>query len=328
MQISGLSVPVTELHRHLDVCTRVSTLHELARAQGIGRAQVDLAEFTRRALITQPMSDLGTVLAQFQIFQRVLQTPCILKRVAFEACEDLYREGVRYAELRFSPSFVAEDSSLKYWEILEGFEAGIAQAKAIYPDLQTGLICIASRDYGTDSVAQTVEFFLQNDHRLVGLDLAGDETAWPNEKFEAAFTPARKKGANITVHAGESTDARAVWIAIERLGAKRIGHGVRSIDDPSLVRYLAQNQICLEQCPTSNWLTRCTPQLKEHPLPQLLRAGVPVCINTDDPGIFALSLPGEVEVARKQMGLTDGEIRQCFEHAWAHRFGQSISSSG
>ena len=320
MQIVGLTTPITELHRHLDVCTRVETLHELALAQEIPMASCPLDEFKRRALISRPMSDLGTVLAQFQIFQRVLRTHEILERVAFEAVEDCYREGIRYVELRFSPSFVAENSGMAFDEVLVGFEAGVQKARVRYPDIQVGLICIASRDYGIDSVAETVEFFLKHDHRLIGLDLAGDETRWPNSLFESAFRPAVKVGANITLHAGESTDAQEVWIAIERLGAKRIGHGVRSIQDPSLVRYLAQQKICLEICPTSNWLTHCTPNLSEHPLPFLLRAGVPVCINTDDPGIFALTLQGEVEVARTQMGVSEAEIRQCFENAWAARF--------
>jgi adenosine deaminase len=320
MRIQGLQVPIAELHRHLDVCTRPSTLHELARNQGIPTAAVDLDSFRRKALITEPMSDLGTVLSQFRIFQLVLRTPEILARVAFEAAEDCYREGIRYAELRFSPSFVAEHSKLPYWEILEGFEAGVRKARSLYPDLELGLICIASRDYGIDSVAETVEFFLKNDDRFVGIDLAGDETAWPNAKFEEAFKPAVRKGSNITIHAGESTDSQEVWIAIERLGARRIGHGVRSIQDPSLVRFLSQQKICLEICPTSNWLTQCTPQLENHPIAPLLRAGVPVCINTDDPGIFALTLPGEVQVAQQKIGLSEQEIRLCFEHAWQSRF--------
>lgn len=325
MSIPGLKVPITELHRHLDVCTRVSTLFELAQAQGIPLARGDLDAFRQRALIVEPMSDLGTVLAQFGVFQQVLRTPEILARVAFEAVEDCYQEGIRSVELRFSPSFVAEHSHMPYWEILEGFEAGVRKAREKYPEIEVGLICIASRDYGVDSVAGTVEFFLKHDDRFVGIDLAGNESAWPNARFEEAFRPAVRKGSNITIHAGESTDAREVWIAIERLGAKRIGHGVRSIDDPSLVRFLAEKKICLEICPTSNWLTHCTPKLEEHPLAPLLRAGVPVCINTDDPGIFALTLPGEVEVARQKIGLSDEEIRQCFEHAWSSRFkGQKL----
>jgi adenosine deaminase len=311
---------LTELHRHLDVCTRPSTLWELAQKGGFAGTAQSEEEFAQRVLIREPMSDLGTVLRQFETFQRALSHPDILERVAFEAVEDCYREGIRAVELRFSPSFVAEHSGMRDWEILEGFERGIARGRTQYPDLQVGLICIASRDYGVESVAETVEFFLKNDDRFIGLDLAGDETRWPNSKFVHAFRPAVVRGARITLHSGESLGPESVWTAIEQLGARRIGHGIHSIQDPALVAYLAREGICLEICPTSNWLTRSVARLEEHPLPRLLRAGVPVCINTDDPGIFGLTLPGELRIAAEKMGLTPSELERCEKNARDHSF--------
>src|SRR5262249_7977514 len=106
-----------------------------------------------------------------------------------------------------------------------------------------------------------------------------------------------------------------VWESIELLGATRIGHGVAAIRDRKLMDYLAKHSICLECCPTSNWLTRAVPSLEEHPLPQLLRAGVPVCVNTDDPTVFAVTLPHEIQICREKMGMTEAEIQSCFAHA-------------
>ncbi len=307
--------PLTELHRHLDVCTRPSTLWELASKRGLTLGALTAEEFRSKTLILEPMTDLGTVLGKFEIFQQVLDHPDVLDRVAFEAVEDCYQEGIRQVELRFSPSFVAEHSGMPYWEILDAFERGMKRALSLHPDMKAGLLCIASRDYGADSVAETVEFFLKYDTQFIGLDLAGDETRWPNQKFKDAFRPAVRKGSNITIHSGESVGPESVWYALGHLGAKRIGHGIHAIQDPALVETLARDQICLEVCPTSNWLTRSVPSLEEHPLRDLLRAGVPVCINTDDPGIFALTLPGEIAIAQTLIGLSESEISQCAEFA-------------
>jgi adenosine deaminase len=166
-----------------------------------------------------------------------------------------------------------------------------------------------------DEVARTAGFFLRHQARFAGFDLAGNEAQYPCRLFEGAFRGLRAAGAKITIHAGEACGPENIWEAIELLGARRIGHGIASVRDPELMERLRRDSICLEMCPTSNWLTQCVPTLEAHPLPQVLRAGIPVCINTDDPGIFDVSLPGEVEVCRRSMGMTSAEIEQCFGHA-------------
>ena len=149
--------------------------------------------------------------------------------------------------------------------------------------MRAGLICIASRDCGAESVDQTMEFFLNHFDHFIGVDLAGEEEAFPCRLFEKSFKKAILRGANITIHAGEAVGPENIWEAIELLGADRIGHGVSCVKDPQLMGHLADQRICLEICPTSNWLTRSVPSLAEHPLPQILRAGIHVSINTDDP---------------------------------------------
>jgi len=239
----------------------------------------------------------------------------VLEQVAFEVVEDVAREGTEKVELRWSPGFVCELSKLPWADALDGFEAGLARARLSYPQVQTGMLCIASRDYGVDSAAETVEFFVKNRDRFIGIDLAGNEEDFPCRLFERAFKPVRDKDLRITVHAGEATGPDNVWEAIEYLGAQRIGHGINSLKDASLVERLKRDSICLEMCPTSNWLTRCVPSLEEHPLPKALRAGIPVCINTDDPGVFAVTLRDEIKICRERMGMSDAEIQACFAHA-------------
>ncbi len=305
----------TELHRHLDVSIRPSTLLELAQERGLQPQSTSIESFREKLILTEPLSDLASVLSTFTICQQVLDRPDVLARVAEEAIEDIYSEGTRKVELRFSPSFVCEFSKLAWEDCLLGIEEGIARAKAKLPEIQTGLLCIASRDYGSQSVDQTIEFYLKNQDRMVGLDLAGNEVDFPQSLFRKSFMRAADRGARITIHAGEATGPETIWEAIEDLGAQRIGHGIACIQDPKLMEYLAKKQICLEMCPTSNWLTGVVPSLREHPLPQVLRAGVPVCINTDDPTLFGNTLPIESKICIEQMGMTPAEVQACHSHA-------------
>ncbi|MGK5090373.1 adenosine deaminase [Bdellovibrionota bacterium FG-2] len=305
----------TELHRHLDVSLRSATIHEIAIERSLIAQSTSLTCFQEQLYIREPLESLTAVLATFSLFQKVLATPEILERVAFEALEDCYHEGTRRVEFRFSPSFCSEFSGLAWDEILSSFERGLQRGVRTYPDMQWGLICIATRDYGVDSVDESVEFFLRNRLRFVGCDLAGNENQFPCRLFEGSFRKARAQGAKITIHAGEAVGPENIWEAIELLGATRIGHGIAAIRDPKLLEHLRKHEICLEVCPTSNWLTKCVPSLEAHPLPALLRAGVPVCVNTDDPGIFGKTLLQEIEVCKTRLGMSEGEIEKCFEFA-------------
>jgi adenosine deaminase len=234
-------------------------------------------------------------------------------------------EGTFKVELRYSPNFVGQYSGLSPHDSLTAFYSGMSQGLYQYPGMSAGLICIASRDYGPENVDQTIEFYLKNMHYFIGLDLAGNEAQFPCSLFESSFKKARQKGAKITIHAGEAAGPENIWEAIELLGAQRIGHGVTCVQDPKLMTLLRDKKICLEMCPTSNFLTRAVPSLEQHPLPQILRAGIPVSINTDDPGIFGVSLPNEIMNCKTKMGLSQEEIDQCMEHACNHSFISEIT---
>jgi adenosine deaminase len=305
----------TELHRHLDVSIRPQTLLKLAQDKGLEGQSTSVEAFKSKIVMRQPMTDLSTVLAQFGIFQKVLDRAEVLERVAFEVVEDCWQEGTRKVELRYSPHFVSQYSPLSWEESLAAFRRGIDLALYRYPDMKAGLICIASRDAGSEITDRGVEFFLKNRNQFIGIDLAGNEAKFPCRLYQASFKKVIDAGAPITIHAGEASGPDSVWEAIELLGAQRIGHGVSSIQDPKLVSFLAEKRICLEMCPTSNWLTQAVPSLENHPLPKLLRAGVPISINTDDPGVFGVTLGHEIQVCREQMGLTLAEIEMCRQHA-------------
>jgi adenosine deaminase len=305
----------TELHRHLDVSVRASTLLELAQERGHEARSTSLESFREKLVLRKPMADLKEVLAQFSLFQAVLDRPEVLERVAYEVIEDCRSEGTRKVELRFAPSFVCEKTGLSWEDALGGFESGVKRALAAFPEMKAGLICIAVRDYGLDEVSRAVEFYLAHRSRFVGVDLAGNEVNFPCRLFESAFKPAIASGSRITIHAGEATGPENIWEAVELLGAQRIGHGIACVKDPELMRYLSERSICLEMCPTSNWLTHAVARLEDHPLPLALRAGIPVSINTDDPAVFGVTLDEEIRNCRERMGLSESELRLCQEHA-------------
>jgi adenosine deaminase len=305
----------TELHRHLDVSIRTQTLLELAQKKGFVPQSTSLSSFREELMIRKPMKDLNSVLNQFSLFQKVLDRPEVLERVAFEVVEDCRNEGIRQIELRYSPAFVSEYSKLSWDLSLSSFYQGMQRALKKYPDMKAGLICIATRDSGKEGVDRAVEFFLQNPSQFIAIDLAANEIDYPCRLFEDSFKKAIKSNSRITIHAGEAAGPENMWEAIELLGAQRIGHGIAAIRDPQLMKVLAEKNICLEICPTSNWLTQAVIHLSDHPLPKLLRAGVPVSINTDDPGIFGVTIPDEIQVCKTLLGMSDSEIQTCQDHA-------------
>jgi len=145
---------------------------------------------------------------------------------------------------------------------------------------------------------------------VVAVDLAGDEANFPGSRFVRHFARARAAGLHITVHAGEADGPASVRQAIEQLGAERIGHGVRAIEDESVMALIAERGIAIESCPTSNVQTSTVPSYAAHPLPQFLRRGLCVTLASDDPGISAIDLPHEYRVARDELGLSSAELRQ------------------
>ena len=155
-----------------------------------------------------------------------------------------------------------------------------------------------------------LDALLAHREHFVALDLAGDEANFPAPLFVEHFAKARDAGWRITVHAGEAGGPQSVWDAVKLLGAERIGHCTRALEDPALVDFLLENRIPIEANLTSNVHTSTVPDLASHPLKQMLARGLVASINTDDPGISAIDLRHEFEVAAPAAGLSPEQIRQ------------------
>lgn len=309
----------TELHRHLDASFRPETLAELCRTYELEPHFHDPAEVRRRFWLTTQMGSLKEVLDCFVLFQKLLRSPETLERVAHEAVVDAHAEGINRLELRYSPTFTSEHSKISWSDALAAFTRGLERGRR-ETGVEAGLICIISRGFGLEAADQTMDFAIENKDRFIGVDLAGLEEGYPCRLYKGMFERAASAGLPATIHAGEACGPENVWEAIDLLGAKRIGHGIRSIQDAELVKRLARDKILLETCPTSNYVTRSVTDWSEHPLPRFLEKGVPVSVSTDDPGIFGVTLGEEYERCKKYLGLSDNELKKIDEYAWQHSF--------
>lgn len=306
------SFPKVELHRHLELSLRPATIKELAPQFGI--AIPDEETFKERFLISEPMQDLSSVLNKFLDTQKLLASPEILERITFEACEDAVREGIRILELRYAPTFVRlGHENLSFEQIHNSIVKGMERAEKEL-EIAVGLNCIIQRILPVKEAEQVTDFAIDHKDTFVGLDLADNEVGFDSKPFAPFFARAKKAGLGITVHSGEANVPKApryVKDAIDYLGADRIGHGVQIYRDESVMEYVKERNIPLELCPTSNWLTNAVPNAAEHPIRQLMEFGVPVTVNTDDPGIFGIDLVHEYNLLAERQRFTAAEFDHC-----------------
>ena len=308
------SPPRIDLHRHLDGNARLETVIELAREHRLALPADELEALRPHVQILTPLSDLPGFLARVELMASVYADEAACRRVAYENVEDAIAEGLDYVELRFSPFFMARAHRLDPEAVAAAVVEGATTA-ARELGQRMKLIGILSRTFGPEATRVELEALLAHREHIAGLDLAGDEAAWPGSAFVEHFRRARDAGFRITVHAGEAAGPESVWQAIRELGAERIGHAVRAKEDPALVDYLREHRIGIESCLTSNVQTSTVASLASHPLRWFLEQELLATINTDDPAISGIDLEHELEVAAPAAGLTSESIRQAQENA-------------
>jgi adenosine deaminase len=312
-------LPMIDLHRHLDGSVRLETIIDLARQHNLKLPAWDVAGLRPHVQVTEPRPGVMAFIEKFQWMTYALVDYEACRRVAYENVEDARREGLSYIELRFSPWFMAEPHQLDPAGVVEAVCDGIAAASRDF-DLPVGLTGILSRTYGVEVAWKELDALLSQRDQLVALDLAGDEAHFPAAWFKDHFRLGRDVGWKITVHAGEIDGAHSIWSALKDLSAERIGHGLAAVHDPALLDYLAQERIGIEVNLTSNVQTSCVPDYASHPLRFFLERGLLASINTDDPGISAIDLPHELQVAAPAAGLSPEQIEQAQRNALATAF--------
>ena len=317
------TLPKVELHRHVEGAIRYATMKEWVLADGLLPASATEAELRDFILIDKPVDGLKVFLEKFGLIHRVLATEGRIRRMAFEACADAWREGVRVLELRYSPVFIQGGrQELGFDRIHEAILDGIAAAQKQYP-LAVGLIGILGREWDLPTATRVTDFFIENQDTVVGLDLANDEANFSGKPFAGLFRKARNAGLHLTVHAGESaipTSSQSILSALDDLGAERIGHGVQIHKDPALMEEVAKRGVLLELCPTSNVLTKSIASIEAYPIRRIRAAGVRVCLNADDPGVFDYDLNHEYRLLAERHGLTEADFAALNRDALAASF--------
>lgn len=313
-EIIDKSFPLIDLHRHLDGSVRLETILDLGQKFNLPLPAWDIDGLRPHVQIIEPAPGVMAFIAKFKWMVGILGDYDACQRIAYENVEDAFNEGIDYIELRFSPIFMAEPHGLDPVGVVEAVVEGVRKGKKDF-DISVNLIGIISRTYGVERGWDELNALLTQRDHLVGLDLAGDEVNFPASWFGEHFKRGREAGWRVTVHAGEAAGSESIWQAIVDLGASRIGHAVRAVEDPGLMGTLLEQRIGIETSLTSNLQTMTVPDLANHPSKLFLAEGLLVTLNTDDPGISAIDLKHEYTVAAPAAGLSQDQIHQAQRNA-------------
>jgi adenosine deaminase len=301
------TLPLTDIHRHLDGNIRIQTILDLGQQYNLDLPAYDIESLRPHVQVMDNQPDLLSFLSKLDWGVKVLASLDACKRIAFENMQDAAQQGLDYVELRFSPGYMGMTHQLPLEGVVEAVIAGVKEGSQAY-GVKANLIGIMSRTFGQEACEKELNALLAHKNDIKALDLAGDELGFPGNLFIDHFKKARNAGWHITVHAGEAAGPESIWQAIEELGAERIGHGVKAVQDLKLLDYLAKHQIGIESCLTSNIQTNTVPSLTEHPLKTFLEHGVLATINTDDPAVEGIEIQHEYLTAAPLAGLSPEQI--------------------
>ena len=314
------ALPKVVLHDHLDGSLRVQTLFELLAARGLVAPAADVAGLARWFDARAHAGSLTQYLRGFDMTVAAMASRAGLERVAFEAAEDARFDGAVLAEFRIAP-LLFEDHGLDGDSVVEALLAGLARSA-----LPTGLIVCAMRHHPASESLRAARLALRYRERgVVAFDLAGPEAGHPPGDHASALTLCRDAGLPLTLHAGEADAAERVVEAV-RLGAQRIGHGVRLVDalaDPTrraLIDEVVARGVHLEVCPTSNLHTGAAESLLTHPITALWRAGVSLSYQTDNRLMSRISHSSEAQALLQHTTLTATDLLQMGLQAAEHSF--------
>lgn len=303
MNLHQQSIPKAEIHCHI----------EGAAPPGLALAQARKYNVDISALI----SDNAYIWADFTAFLKAYDTIAALfrSREDYEALAYAYLAELAAENTVYSEFFISTDHAIRTGlsadDYIEGLAAGIERAERDF-GIVARMIATGLRHEGPDAVMRAARTIIDSPHPLVtGWGMAGDERMHHPRDFAPAFDLAREAGLGITVHAGELVGAQSVADALEWLRPTRIGHGVRAIENPSVVEVLVRQNIVLECCPGSNIALDVYPGFEAHPFKQLMDRGVSVTLNADDPPHFQTSLAHEYDLAVRYFDLTEAQLRQC-----------------
>jgi adenosine deaminase/aminodeoxyfutalosine deaminase len=297
------ALPKAELHLHLEGSIEPATLMELDPSL----TPEEIAARYRFANFTE-------FIESYKWVTNYLAGPAEFALAARRLLERLAGENVSYAEITLSAGVVL----FRGRDLAAIWEAVCEEVRR--SPVRTLWLFDAVRQFGPEAAMRVAEFATARiDEGIAAFGIGGDERLAPAEWFHDVFRFARQSGLRVTAHAGETSGPESVWAAL-KLGAERIGHGIGSIHDPVLLRYLREREIPLEICLTSNLATGAVASWDEHPIRRLYDAGVPIVLGSDDPAMFHTTLTREFELAASRFGFSEEELRGIAANGFRYAF--------
>ena len=299
--------PKVELHLHLDCSLSYQVVQAINPA-------ITYRVYQQTFFAPAKCTDLMDCLTRAQQAIALMQTKEHLRLVVADLFEQFQQDHVLYAEIRFAPLLHTEQG-LSAEEVVDTINTATVQASAA-TGIEARLILCTLRHYSAEQSIQTAKLVERfRGSAVVAFDIAGDEAGCPLEPHIPAFEYAAQRGISITAHAGEASGPASVWQTLQRLHPSRLGHGVRSIEDPALIDALREQRIHLEVCPTSNVQTKTCATYADHPIARLYDLGLSVGVNTDMRTISTITLSQEYEHLHKVFSWDKEHFLQCNLHA-------------
>jgi adenosine deaminase len=319
MDASFRDWPKIDLHRHLEGAIRIDTIRELALREQLELPYADRDAFNAVFRVTeQDERSLIQFISKFIWLRKLIADQETLARLTYEAVEDAALDHVIYLELRFNYSQLLR-RGIPGGDIGRALVEGVDLAQKKYP-IDVGLICGISRELPLACAEDTVDFAIRHaENGIVAVDLMNDES-YPPELFGKPFERARAAGLHATVHAGEAAGPLNIVNAIRLLGAERIGHGTHILWGEGAAQVARSHNAMIECCLTSNLQTGAIDEIHQHPIVALRQGGIPVCLNTDDPGVSDIDLTHEYQVAHADLGIGPDELREILSRTVEHIF--------
>ena len=311
------SLPKAELHLHLEGSVDPATLAELSRRYNTplptennrydvaGSGDVLTEDDVRRLY---SYKDFNGFLMAFKSVTERLRSPEDYELVTYRLMQKLRQQNIVHAEVYVSVGVIRWRGQ-PVEPIFEGMERGRERGQR---DFGVSLLWIfdAVRHFGPEAAAEVFDLAARlRERNVVGIGIGGDEARGPAEGFRDLYKKAADKGLRLTAHAGETTGPESVWGAIN-IGAERIGHGLSAANDPELMEVMAQKQVPVEMCITSNLRTGACKELQEHPVRKFFDEGLMITLSTDDPAMFQTSLNKEFEIAQQEFNFTEDHLRE------------------
>jgi aminodeoxyfutalosine deaminase len=299
------SLPKAELHLHLEGTVSPETLVELSqRHEG---EKLTLA----RARALYRYTDFTGFLMAFKAVSEHLRTAADYELITYRMLERLAAQGVVHAEVMVSVGVVYYWRRIEFEPLFAGMEAARVRAERQF-GITLYWIFDAVRHFGPEEAARVFRKAAElrrESPSIVGIGIGGDERRTGAEPFRELFREAQEAGLHLTAHAGETVGPESIWAALN-IGAERIGHGLSAQLDPDLMDVLAERQVPIEVCVTSNLRTGSCPSLQEHPVRRYFDAGLMVTLNSDDPALFLSDLQNEYRLAHEAFGFTEEHLRE------------------